>query len=132
MDAFRFEVKGIRELETELRRIDRSVDRASMWAVREAGRKVKQEARRQVRVYTGPRPDVPKGRLKKSIASSKRLRRDGAAVGVTVGPRGWPARGYAAKIEELDGYMRRAYETVAPLLREIAERAWTRASRGRR
>lgn len=115
----------------DLRRIDRSTDRATMWAVREAGRKVKQAAKRQAPVYKGRRKDIPKGRLKKSIHSSRRLGGGAGTYSVTVAPRGWPAKGYAPQQEARTPYMRPAFESISPQMPAIAASAWSRAIRRR-
>ena len=106
----------------------RRVDRANMWALREAARQVKRSAAKRARVYQGDRVDVPRGRLKKSIGSSKRFTR--AANGsrsLKVSPKTWPAVGYAAKIEQREPFMRPAYDEAAPLLEAICQRAYKRA-----
>jgi|SwirhisoilCB3_FD_contig_41_7983398_length_959_multi_2_in_0_out_0_2 HK97 gp10 family phage protein len=132
MDSIKAVWHGLPELQAEFTRIDRSVNRASMYAVRQAGRKVKQVAKRNAPVYRGKRADIPKGRLKNSIHSDKKLRGGAGTYSVRVGPRGYPASAYAPKQEARTPYMRPAFEQVAPQLRGIAELAWTRASRGRR
>lgn len=109
--------------------IDRHTNRATMYTVRAAGRVVKQVAKRKVRVYDGPRTDIPKGRLKKSIHSDKRLGGGQGTYSVKVGPRGWPARGYAHQIEALDGYMQAGYEAALEQAPEIARKAWERSTR---
>lgn len=120
-DSIRAVVRGARELEAALADIDRRTNRATMYAVREAGRKVKQEAKR----------DAPKvtGKLRASIHSSKRLRRDGdGTYAVRVAARGLL---YSGKAEELHHFMQRAYDTVAPQLGAIAAKAWLRTTRRR-
>lgn len=116
-----------------LRDLERSSRRATMFIVREAGRVVKNEAKRNVRVYHGrPRFDVPRGRLRKSIHSDKRLRRSGEdTYSVRVAPRGWPVRGYAPKIEALDGYMEAGRRLALEQIDAIAEKSWARATRRR-
>lgn len=122
---------GVTEVEKEFTRIDRSTNRATMYAVRAAGRKVRQVAARSAPVYRGTRADIPKGRLKKSIRSDRRLKGGAGTYSVRVGPRGFPASAYAGKQEQRHPFMQPAYETVAPQLREIAEAAWAKATRGR-
>lgn len=125
-------VKGVREVRAEMARIDRSTNRATMWAVRQAGRRVGQVARRNAPVYQGSRPDIPKGRLKRSIHSDRQLRRQGVGgYSVRVGPRGYPAQAYAPKQEARTPYMRPAYHSVVFGLDAIAADAWTRATRSR-
>lgn len=127
----------------DLRAIEKNVDRAGMYVVRDAGRRVKRAARRRVPVYTGrPRqvksadrtiPLVP-GELKDSIASSKRIQRGprGERV-IRVGPRGPHVHLYAAKQEERTHFMAEALAEVAPMVPKIAERAWANATKkGRR
>ena len=123
-DGFSIAVKGINNLEREFKRIDRSVDRATMWAVREAGRKVKQQAKRNAPKKTG--------RLRGSIHSSKRLRGGAGTYSVRVAPRGTPVYLYSGKAEAKTGYMSKGYAAAAPELEAIAVRAWGRATRGRR
>lgn len=106
------------------RDIERHTDRATMWAVREAGRKTKQQAKRNAPKLTG--------RLRSSIHSSKRLKREGTSWAVRVAPRGLEVHFYSGKAEAAHGYMRQAHEAIAPQLEAIARRAWERSSRGRR
>jgi len=112
--------------------IDRGVNRATMWGLREAGRKVKQAARRQAPVYRGPRKDVPKGRLKKSISSLRQLKRtaDGG-YSLTVAPRGYPAQAYAPKQEARTPFMQPAGRAISAQAPAIFAGAWTRATRRR-
>lgn len=107
--------------------IDRRVDRATMWALREAGRAAKKAARNRAPVYRGFRRDVEKGRLKRSISSAKKFRRNGDALVLTVGPRGWRTILYAAKVERLHPYMAEALAEAGPALSEAAARGWRRA-----
>lgn len=123
-DGFSIVLRGVNELEREFTRIDKSVNRATMWAVREAGRKVKQQAKR-----SAPRKT---GRLRASIHSSKRLIGHDGTWAVRVAPRGLEVHFYSGKTEAEAGYMAKGYGAVAPQLEEIAARAWLRATRGRR
>ena len=124
-DGFHVVLKGIREVEAEMKRIDRNVDRATMWTVREAGRKTKQVAKRAAPRKTGA--------LRASIHSSKRLTRVGVGgYRVGVAPRGEKVHLYSQKVEAKYGYMAAAQHAVDGLMRAIAERAWGRATRGRR
>lgn len=120
-DGLNVRIFGIGALEREMLVIDRNVRRATMWTVREAGRKVKQQAKRNVPVKTGA--------LKRSIHSSKRLIGSGTTFAVRVAPRGLL---YSGKIEARAHYMAGAYDTVTPQLAAIATVAWARATRGRR
>lgn len=118
-DGFRVVIRGAHELERALDEVNRHTNRATMWAVREAGRKVKQEAKRNAPKVTGA--------LRSSIHSSRRLRRDGPATyAVRVAPRGLL---YSGKAEALHHFMRDAYDKVAPQLHDIAARAWLRSTR---
>lgn len=147
-DGFGVVFHGIRELEAEMLRIDRSVDRATMWTVREAGRRVNRIARRTAPVYKGadantllrkgqqgPRgnPNRPvAGLYKASIHSRKRLKRTGPhEYENAVAPRGPRVRLYAGKIEAKYGVMANAKHAVDGEMYAIAERAWRRATRGK-
>jgi len=138
-----------RELEKAFTDIERSTRRATMWAVREAGRKTKQEAKRGAPVLTaagdargisrkqhaatarGDRTNAPvRGLLRASIGSSKRLREHGPdGFSVRVAPRGDRVHLYSGQAEARHGFMRKAYQSVAPQMHEIATRAYTRAMR---
>ena len=136
----------------EMQRIEKSVDRATMYAVRQTGRRVKQEAKREApvlkggisrkefragweagRFSAGGKTPPIKGLLRVSIHSSKRLHQDGrGGYAVRVAPRGERVHFYSGQMESMYGYMRKAYERIAPELREVAADAWRKASRGRR
>lgn len=138
----------------EMQRIEHSVDRATMYAVRQAGRRVKQEAKRNAPVLgsgkgvsrkrfregndsgefgAGGKTPPVKGLLRASIHSSRRLHQSGrGSYAVRVAPRGERVHFYSQKIEAIYGYMSKAYAAVAPELSSIAADAWRRASRGRR
>lgn len=132
----------------------RRTDRATMWALRETGRKIKQEARKRAPVYKGKSGRVNlrysqfrkfqkasgykgsisnnvviSGLLKNSISSSRRFRREaGGAYVIKVGPRGQRTHLYAAKIEaNTKAYMRPAYDLVTPQMSVIHARAWEKA-----
>lgn len=129
-------------------------DRATMWAIRETGRQIKREARREAPVYKGKAGTVNlrfsqfrrfqkttgykgsiasnviiPGLLKNSVSSSRRLKRAaGGAYMIKVGPRGQRTHLYAGKIEaNTKAYMRPAYDRVAPQMAEIHARAWAKA-----
>lgn len=129
-------------------------DRATMWALRETGRKIKQEARRQAPVYKGKAARVNlrhsqlrkfqkatgykgsigssvvvSGLLKNSISSSKRFQRAvGGAYVIKVGPRGQRVHLYAGKIEtNTKPYMKPAYDRVTPQMAAIHAAAWAKA-----
>lgn len=102
--------------------IDKRADRAAMWALREAGRQVKRQARRNMRSHNKT------GDLSASIKSSRRLQKQGPRTWrITVGPRGFPFL-YAAKIEELAGFVQAAHDTVAPKFPQIAQKAADRVT----
>ena len=102
--------------------VDRRVDRATMYGLRAVGRRVKQEAKKEVPVVTGA--------LKASIHSSRRLRPRGpGAYEITVAPRGYPPTAYAAKIEASHPYMRPAYDRAVSEAEGLFETAWGRAMR---
>jgi hypothetical protein len=128
-------------------------DRATMWALRETGRKIKQEARKRAPVYKGRAGAVRmrysqfrrfqkatnykgsiannvviSGLLKNSISSSRNFRREaGGAYVIKVGPRGQRTHLYAAKAEARRQYMRPAYDQVTPQMADIHARAWAKA-----
>lgn len=129
-------------------------DRATMWAIRETGRKIKQEARKEAPVYRGRAGAVNlrhsqfrriqkitgykgsvgnnviiSGLLKNSIASTRRLKREaGGAYVIKVGPRGQRTHLYAGKVEaNTKAYMRPAYDRVAPMMADIHAKAWAKA-----
>lgn len=126
--------------------ITRSTERATMYAVREAGRFVKTVGRRNAPVYRG-RAGVSrkqasagrfavsgsapvKGLLRSSISSGKSLRREGVgAFSVRVAPRGDRVHLYSQKIEATAHYMEKAQAAVGPELGAIAARSWARATR---
>lgn len=139
MDGFQVKVEtgGLRR---DLHEIARRVDRASMYAVREAGRRVKHAAKRGAPVYGGPRRTWPSGdgqqvagepgELRKSIGQSRRLRRIGDhGYAIKVGPRGAHVHLYAPVQEARRAYMRPAFNSIEPRIRDIYARAWERAMR---
>lgn len=138
----------------------KATDRGSMYVVREAGRVAKRAARKAAPVYGGKGVnirDVKKARkagvnlagaklgkrervegnqivvglLRDSIGSSRRLVKVGGTYVNKVGPRGPRVHLYARKIEVQSGYMKAAYEAVARQMPQIAEKALTKATRGR-
>jgi hypothetical protein len=128
----------------------RRMDRAAMWAVRQAGREVKKEARRaapvlkdknlvgvrqirkQIRAgasakeaYNTGRP-IP-GLLRDSIRSSRHLKKVGRhEYRLTVGPRSPRSILYAAKIEDRAHYMAKGAEAGQNVMPVIAGRAFNR------
>lgn len=117
--------------------ITRRSNRAAMWSVREVGRLFKRTAAKAAPVYQGPaktirvngesRP-VVKGELKRSIRSSKNLRRHGDGdYSVVAGPRGDHVRLYAQKQERRRPFIRPAYEAALSQARQIHDRAWAKA-----
>jgi hypothetical protein len=109
------------------RDMSRRVDRASMWAVREAGRRLKREAMKRA-----PRKS---GALRSSVHSSRRFKQsmDGSYA-IKVGPRGGirnpqgaSAHLYAAKQEDRTHFMHDAYEATVPELSAMHAKAWQRA-----
>lgn len=119
--------------------LDRRANRATMWALREVGRRVRREARRPAPVYHGPprtadvygtQVDVEPGELKKAIRSSRRLKNYGKGeYGLTVGPRGDHVHLYANKQEALTPYMKTGYEAAVRDAVELHAKAWERAMR---
>ena len=145
-DGFHVGIHGIDALSAALRDVERRTDRATMWTVREVGRQVKREAMRTSPVYKGAdaakRPRKGEsidsmsqpvtGLFKYSIHSRRRLRREGPAWVNAVAVRGQRVHLYSQRVEARYGVIARAYRTVAPEIRLIAERAWARSTRGRR
>lgn len=135
--------------------MNRRVDKATMWAVREVARQVKREGRKQAPVYKGQsgarvqfknfaqfrrfqkttgykgsvgNAVVVPGLLKNSISSSRRLQSvKTGEYSVKVGPRGQRVHLYASKQEDRRGYMRGAYEQVVPTMGATAAKAWGNA-----
>lgn len=140
-------VHGVRELQLAFANIDRRVDRATMWTVREGGRVAGRTARTATPVYkgkgsvsrkqlrTGPsviRGGAPvKGLLRGSIKSGKRLKKTApGSYAVHVAPRGPRVRLYSQKIEARSHYMETGYRAAISQMTGIAARAWARATRG--
>lgn len=126
--------------------IGRSTERATMYAVREAGRFVKTVGRREAPVYKGRagvsrkqasagrlavNANAPvKGLLRSSISSGKSLHRSGVGTySVRVAPRGERVHLYSQKIEASAHFMAKAHAAVGPELGAIAARSWARAHR---
>jgi hypothetical protein len=134
----------------EMERINRTTDRATMWAVRQAGRRVRQEAQRRAPVYKANRAISRKefkvrwdagdksastpvaGLLKYSIKAAKRLGNDGrGGYSARIAPRGQRVHFYSQAMEARYHYMSEAYEKVQPELQKIAAEAWARATKGK-
>jgi hypothetical protein len=125
----------------DMHSIDRRVDRATMWTIREVGRRIKRSARKKAPVYRGPDriwsvdgqtfPTI-RGELRDSIHSSKRLRRIPGGYSLKVGPRGGHVHLYAEQQNERTGFMDDAFAEAQPLITAIAEQAYQRATRSRR
>jgi hypothetical protein len=95
---------------------DRNVDRASMYAIREAGRQINKMAKGTVPVRSG--------KLRKSITNSKRIRKTGEHdFAITAGPHGYPAFLYSGFIEERKPYMEPARSAIAGGMAGIYEGA---------
>ncbi|MEU6582748.1 hypothetical protein [Nocardia sp. NPDC046763] len=133
--------------------MDVLVDRASMWALREAGRQVKREARKLAPVYggttksvaigsrrgfnvtTGPRnaegkrgykyvEGVQPGLLQSSISPSRRLKKRGEHdYRLSVGPRGGHVHLYSGKQEGRVGYMEAGRAAASGRFQTIFETA---------
>lgn len=141
---FRVSTKATR---LALANIDRNVDRASMWSVREAGRIVKREAMAKAPVWKGKGvtrkqlrngPNVVnsnapvKGLLKASIKSRKRLKK--LAPGSyenAVAPRGPRVRLYSGKAEARHGFMAASQSAATARMPAIAAKAYLRATQRR-
>lgn len=140
-------VHGAKKLQREMVVMDRRVDRATMWTVREAGRDVKREAKRTAPVWKGRgrsvsqkqaktgglavNPHAPvRGLYKASIGSSKKLARYGPGVyGNKVAPRGFRVHFYSSQVEAKHHVMEKALNHVRPRFRAIGQRAYARATR---
>lgn len=96
--------------------MDRMVDRASMYTIRQAGREVKATARGVVPVRTG--------RLQGSITNARQLHSTGDhSYMLTVGPHGTPMYMYSGKIEAQSGYMAAGLGAVEGRVSAIFEQA---------
>jgi hypothetical protein len=122
-------------LKRDLKDIDRRMDKATMWALRETGRVVKRTASRGAPRYRGPARkvtyggntmDLQPGMLRKSIRSSKRLKKFGDTWAMSVGPRGY-SRFYAKRMNERHRFMESGMAAGIASHRSNYERAWTRA-----
>jgi len=126
------------------------MDRAAMWAVRQAGREVKREARRaapvlkdknltsvrQIRkavkaggsateLYNQGQP-IP-GLLRDSIRSSRNVRRVGLhTYAIKIGPRSPRSILYAGKMEQKYGYMAKGEAAGQAAMGPIATQAFGR------
>lgn len=137
-DGIRFRIDSAPTIR-ELSEIDRRANRATMWALREVGRRVRREARSRAPVYHGPertadvygqQVEMTPGELKKSIRSSRRLKNYGKGeYGLTVGPRGEHVHLYANRQEALTPYMKAGYEAAVRDAVELHAKAWERAMR---
>jgi hypothetical protein len=131
--SVKFDVSGALK---ELRRIERATDRATMYAIRAGGRRVKTVAKRAAPRYAGkPRmvdvngrkQPIKRGELRAAIGSSKRLKGGHGSYSLKVGPRGEHVRLYAPKQEERAPFMAPAASQVTGEMPAIAEKAWNRA-----
>ena len=141
-------VLGTRELQLALLDIDRRTDRATKWAVREAGRKAKSASRaaapvlkanpsagvvtrRQVkRGGLAINPNAPvAGLLRSSIASGKQLHGAAGTFAVRVAPRGDRVHLYSGKAELAHHYMQAGYDAAHAAFPAIAARAWLHSTR---
>ncbi|MFF2551818.1 HK97 gp10 family phage protein [Nocardia sp. NPDC058058] len=96
--------------------MEKQVDRACMYSIREAGRQIRSSARKQVPVLTG--------RLKKSISNSRRIRETGHhSFQLSVGPHGSPVFRYSGKIEALSPYMAPARSVIEGQMADIFAKA---------
>lgn len=107
---------GLGEWFAAMERMNVMVDRANMWAVREAGRQVKGFAREDAPVYSGA--------LRRSITSSRNLRNPAEhEYQLSVGPHGAPMYKYSGKQEGTHHYMETAKNDVAGNMAGIVEKA---------
>lgn len=99
--------------------LDRMVDRANMYVVREAGRQIRGFAREDVPVYTG--------NLRRSISNSRRMRNPAPhEYSISVGPHGAPMYKYSGIVEGRTHFMETARDDVAENVAGIMERAQRR------
>ena len=118
--------------------IDKVTARATMWTVRDLGRKTKQAAKKAAPVYKGPQrqvykqgggavgPLVPRT-LKNSIKSSRRLKTFGAnGFSVKVGPRGAAWR-YGGAQEDRFHFMAEGRKAADRQAYQTGRKAWLRA-----
>lgn len=116
----------------ELRAIEKDIDRATMYALRAAGRAVKSAAKRRAPQNRADTPAAPRGRLKASIHSSRRLVKFApGSYRVHVVPVGPVVNLYRGKMEERYGFMaaglaegeaKMAAQFVATFERTLAKR----------
>ena len=111
-----------------LRAMERRVDRATMWALREVAREVRKEAGRYAPVGDGSDPREKPGQLKRSVRASRRIKRIGPhTFELVIGPRGDHVHLYASKAEKRTRFMARAYNAVLPSIPALHRKAWQRA-----
>lgn len=126
------------DVQKQLALANRDVDRATMWTLREAGRKARQRAAKAAPVYQGRvrdrwvkgqrvGPILPRD-LKRSIRSARRLKRIPGGYSLTVAPRGVPTV-YASRQEARTPFMAPALTAVEAEMPLIAARAWERSLR---
>lgn len=129
--------------------IDRRADRATMWALRAVGRKVKQEARRRAPVLkdktlvnvrlmkalkkagaTGgsSRSQPVPGLLKDSISSGKRLTKQGDFYRLGIAPRGDRVHLYSGAMEARYHYMAAGHAAAEAEMEQTFTDAWKRAT----
>ncbi len=96
--------------------MNRMVDRACMYAIRQAGREIRAAARAEVPVVTGT--------LQRSISNARNVRTTGAhSFTLSVGPHGSPAFLYSGEIEEEHPYMAPARDVIEGHMESIFEAA---------
>lgn len=122
---------------------ERRMNRASMWAVREAGRRARKAAAAQAPVLqdksaptvrqvkrghaTTDKPVA--GLLKASIKASKAMKLEPGTASIKVGPRGPRVHLYAEKQEKRYGYMAAGEQAAQAELQAIAMEAFERVWR---
>lgn len=113
----------------ELAAIRAEVDKVTRTILRDTAKQVAAQAKVGARSYAGPRRDVPKGRLRRSVKAGRVVREPGGGFSVKVKPTGWPAVGYAGKIEALQPFMAPAHATAEASMRVAADVAWGKATK---
>lgn len=133
-----------------LRKVDAEVQKANMYALRQTGRQIAKDAKRRAPVLldasgrkaTGKTIKLAKraglkkggdfdavipGLLRSSIGNAKKIRRDGNANTLIVGPLGKRVTLYRQKIEAIKPFMRPAYDSALAQMSSIFEAAYAKA-----
>jgi hypothetical protein len=101
----------------------RKVDSSAAATLKAAAAVVVAEARAKAPVYSGPRHDVPKGRLRKAIKAGRVRRTSIGLWEVKVSVQSFPAWAYAGQEEERSPYMEPARAVGLAALPALASAA---------